>query len=441
MSCDLAENRRVAPPPVLITRQELSPKSMRNSLLALCAAFLVSSAFAQVPIKWSQRPVWTFDLQASPEYAARMERVRRIFRPSLPRPQLAFLNANTLAVSFCDGSWQHYPVNTPRGFFRFRTFFIDTESHALTGPNLAWPTPDDDSALLPLADGGFFVLAGGQLIRYSSDFQMQKQAPVPADPGNEGEEFETINGIVTKIADWKATEDPEEKVVTLMHSVWQKRTTYFWIDPESLRVLGVTNNKGDKRRYAVELSKTPTPRVVGSFSPERMRHGAILPASEAVIYNAWGQPMIPYKDGSWQRFCSAFQVASWAYAASEDKFFVRYSRNRRVRYALVNSDCRVLLDLPGINNGEVDATSLSGNRIAISDRRFGSTSFFSRAMQAELSIRVWDLDPPGEILKLTLSQRETGAVVRGMDDFGMAISPDGKLLAVLVDSTLMLYAI
>jgi len=369
--------------------------------------------------------------------------MRKIFGPRLPRPQLAFLDANTLAVSFCDGSWGDYPVNTPRGFFHFRSFFIDTQNHALTGPTLSWPTPDDDSVLLPLADGGFIVLAGGQLVHYSSDFQMQKQAPVPADPENEGEEFETLNGRVNQIADWKAEEDPGEKVVTLTHYVWQKGTTYFWIDPESLRTLGVTSNNADKRRYAVALSRTPTPHVVGSFSPERMRHGAILPASEAVIYNAWGQPMIAYEDGSWQRFCSAFQVASWATFASEDKFFVSYGRNRKVRNALVNSDCRVLLDLPGIYNGEVDATSLSGNRIAISERRLGGMSLFTSAISATLTIRLWDLslDPPREIQKLTFSQKKTGTVVRGMDDFAVAISPNGKLLAVLVGSTLMLYAI
>lgn len=417
---------------------------MKKGLLLTVGFLLLGRmSLAQVRQIVGPKPVWTFDLQASPEYAARMERMRKTFGPRLPRPQLAFLNANTLAVSFCDGSWQDYPVNSPRGFFHFRTFFIDTKNHTLTGPTLSWPTPDDDSVLLPLAEGGFFVLAGKQLVRYSADFKVQKQGQVPPDPMNPAEqEFEPYRDVVVnKIADWKAKEDPDEKVVTLTHYVWRKGTTYFWIDPESLRVLGVTNNKGDKRRFAVELSKTPTPGVVGSFSPEKMRHGAILPASEAVIYNGWGQPMIAYEDGSWQRFCSAFQVSSRATFAGEDKFFVGYARNRKVRNALVNSDCRVLLDLPGIYNGEVDATSLFGNRVAISERRLGGTSFFSRAMGVELSIRVWDLDPAGEILKLTLSQTETGAVVRGMDDFGMAISPDGKLLAVVVDSTLMLYAI
>lgn len=413
----------------------------KRLLLTVGFLLLGRMSLAQVRQISGPKPVWTFDLQASPEYAARIERMRKVFRPSLPRPQLAFLNAKTLAVSFCDGSWQDYLANTSREFFHFRTFFIDTEEHALTGPNLAWPTPDDDSALLPLADGGFFVLAGGQLIRYSSDFQLRKQTPVPAHPENEGEEFETLNGRVNQIAHWNAKEDPEEKIVTLTHYVWQKGTTYFWIDPESLRVLGATSNNTDKRRYAVALSRTPSPQVIGSFNPERMRTGAILPASEAVIYNAWGQPMIAYEDGSWQKFCSTFQISSSATFASDDKFFVHYSRDGKVRNALVNSDCRVLLDLPGINNGEVDATSLSGNRIAISERRFGGTSFFSRGMRAELKIRVWDLEPAGEVLKLTFSQEETGAVVHEVDDFGVAISPDGKLLAILVDSTLMLYVI
>jgi len=224
-------------PRVLPTQPEFGPKSMRNSLLALCAAFLVSSALAQVPIKWSQKPVWTFDLQRSSLCAARMERVRKV-GPRLPRPQLAFLSANTLAVSFADGSWQDYPVNTPRGLFHFRTFFIDTDKHAPRGPTLSWPTPDDDSVLLPLSHGGFIILAGKQLVRYSSDFQVQKEAHVPANPMNATEEeFEPYHdAVVYQIAHWRAQEDPEQQIVTLTHSV-RDNTTYFWINPDSLSVV------------------------------------------------------------------------------------------------------------------------------------------------------------------------------------------------------------
>ncbi|MGB6526312.1 MAG: hypothetical protein WA765_17075 [Candidatus Acidiferrum sp.] len=386
-----------------------------------------------MPIKWSQKPVWTFDLQRSSLYAVRMERVRQV-GPRLPRPQLAFLNANTLAVSFADGSWQDYTVNTPRGLFHFRTFFIDTEKHALTGPTLSWPTPDDDSVLLPLAHGGFIILAGEQLVRYSSDFQVQKEAHVPPDPMNATEEeFEPYHdAAVYQIAHWRAQEDPQEQVVTLIHSV-RENMSYFWLNPDSLSVVGYANN--------IDL---PPTRTVGSFAPERMQHhGSILSASQAVTYNGRGYTMIAYDDGSWQPFCSSIEPFSQAIFASEDKLLAKYSIHKEVRYALVDNRCRVLLDLPGINNGEVDATSLSGNRIAISERSLGRTSLFTRAMPAELRIRLWDLnlDPPREIQKLAFSQKETGSEVRGMDDFAVALSPDGKLLAVLIDSTLMFYAI
>lgn len=431
MSRDVAENRRVAPSPVLTTRQGLSPKSIRNALLTLCAAFLVSSASAQVPIKWSQKPVWTFDLQRSSLYAARMERVRKV-GPRLPRPQLAFLNANTLAVSFADGSWQDYPANTPRGLFHFRTFFIDTDKHALTGPTLSWPTPDDDSVLLPLAHGGFIILAGRQLVRYSSDFQVQKEAHVPADPMNATEEeFEPYHdAAVYQIAHWRAQEDPEQQIVTLIHSV-RANMTYFWINPDSLGVVGSANS-----------SDVPPLRASGSFTQETMQHhGSILSASRAVISGTWAYPTVAYDDGSWQPFCPTLEPFSQATFASEDNLFAKYSNHKEIRYALVDNHCRVLLDLPGSNNGEVDARSLSEKRIAISERSPLYTSLFSRAITAKLNIRVWDFDPPREILKLSFSQKKTGNVVTGMDDFAVALSPDGRLLAVLIDSTLMLYAI
>lgn len=362
-----------------------------------------------------------------------MERVKKI-GPRLPRPQLAFLNANTIAVSFADGSWQDYPVNTPRGLFHFRTFFIDEEKHALTGPTLSWPTPDDDSVLLPLAHGGFIILAGRQLVRYSSDFQVQKEAHVPADPMNATEEeFKPYHdAVVYQIAHWRAQEDPKQPIVTLTHSV-RENMTYFWINPDSLSVVGSANN-----------SDVPPPRAIGSFTPEKMQlRGSILSASQAVVSSTWAYPTIAYDDGSWQPFCPILEPFSQATFASEDKLFAKYSNHKEVRYALVDNHCRVLLDLPGINNGEVDARSLSGNRIAISERSFGDTSLFTGAMVAKLSIRVWDLDldPPREILKLGFSQKKTGSVVTGMDDFAVALSQDGKLLAVLIGTTLMVYAI
>lgn len=337
----------------------------------------------------------------------------------------------SFATSSTGISQRDHPVNTPRGLFHFRTFFIDTEKHALTGPTLSWPTPDDDSVLLPLAHGGFIILAGKQLISYSSDFQVQKEAHVPADPMNREEEFEPYHdAVVNQIEHWKAEEDPRQKIVTLIHSV-RDNTTYFWINLDSLSVVGSANS-----------SDAPPLRASGSFTQEKMQHhGIILSAARAVISGAWAYPTVAYDDGSWQFFCPTLEPFSQATFASEDNLFAKYSNHKEIRYALVDNDCRVLLDLPGINNGEVDARSLSQDRIAISERSPLYTSLFSRAITVRLNIRTWDFDPPREILKLSFSQTKTGSVVTGMDDFAVALSPDGRMLAVLIDSTLMLYAI
>ena len=393
---------------------------------SLFAALLASVALAQEPIQSSQKPEWSFDLQNSPAYAARMERVRKAFSPHLPRPQLAFLSADTLAVSFADGSWQDYQPETPRGFFHFRAFFIDTAKSTLTGPTLSWPTPDDDSILLPLSDGGFVTLACKHLVRYSSDFSVVRQASVPADPGNEGPEFANYGSTaVYQIEYWRAQEDPKGQVVVLSH-YGPAGTSYFWISPESLSVAGMAKDRD-------------APSVAGT---KDVHAGAILPASRAIAAGPWTFPTIAYDDGAWQTFCPLVEAFSMAIFANEDKFFAEYSSHQGVRYALVDNRCRILLDLPGIySNGELGAVSRAGNRIAIGERSPLYTSVFSRAIRVKLILRIWDLDRPREIERLTLSQRKSGIVVTGMDDFAIALSPDGKTLAVLIDATLMLYSI
>lgn len=390
-----------------------------------------SHAYAQLTITSSLKPTWTIDVQQSPAYAARMERVGKILSPRLPSPQLVFINAKTIAVSFSDGSWQDYPVHAPRGLFHFRTFFIDVDKHAPTGPALSWPTPDDDAVLLPLAGRGFVILAGKQLIRYSSDIELVKQSPVPVDPHSEpGEEFEPYNdAVVYQMEHWNAQEDPDQRIITLIHSN-RHNLAYFWIDPDSLNVIGSAYTVGP-----------PSPRSLRFASTDKLHQPTIISASRAVIYNAFGQSMIVHDDGSRQPSCPSFGSFPHTTFANEDEFFIKYSTNGNVRYALTDSGCNTLLDLPGISNGEVDARDLSRKRIAITERHFGHTALSMRAMKAELRIRVWNLQPPSEVLQLTLSKEETGSIVTGMDDFAAALSPDGKSLAVLVDASLALYSI
>lgn len=409
-------------------------RATKRMLAALFVVLSASGALAQPPVQSSQKPVWTFDLEKnSPSYAARMDRLKKVFRPSLPRPQLAFLDSKTLAVSFADGSWQDYP-GTTRGLFHFRTFFIDTEKRALTGPTLSWPTPDDDSTLLPLADRGFIILAGNQLVRYSSDFSVEKQASVPADPGNEGPEFENYNAVtVYQIGHWRAQEDPKEEVVILVHS-GPDGGSYFWIDPRSLKATASSTGEGADNHISDTAGQS-----LGLSS--RISRDTILPASQAVIYNSLNRPILATAHGSQQYLCSSFEPSFQATFASDDKLFFKYLRDRKFRYALVDDQCRVLLDLPGLNNGEVDAVSSAGNRIAITERPPMRTSFLTRTVTTGLRIRVWDLDPSSEVYELSFAQGKRGSVVGGMDDFAVALSPDGKMLAVLIDATLMVYAI
>jgi hypothetical protein len=368
------------------------------------------------------KPIWTNDLLQNPVYADRVKQEDERPVRRFASPQVAFVGSKTLAISFTDDAQTIMTDLSQLRHFHFRTIFVNAEDGQFEDHELSWPTIDDDAKLLPMRDGGFVVVAGQQLYRYSAEFRLTAQTPVPPDPGNDsGGEFAYQPPYVgvRQLKHWIAEEDSSEEYIVLRHSTLQK-ISFFWLD-DRLQVLNVPilNGPIDSRGWAVRYSISDKFILQGSLIADR--------------------------SGKWQPFCPAYKNSAATFA-NNDKVFVAHNGGGNIRYALVTTGCVQLLDLPGaahsqlfyLQNGAVVARAASGNRIAISE---GSMENAMSGVIAATNIHVWDLDPAQEALNLPLvPQVKRGRIVRG-PALAAALSPDGKQVAVLLGTRLSLYAL
>jgi len=380
-----------------------------NKLLAVWMFFLSCSGCSAVRSETQLKPVWTTDLLQNSLYAARVEQEHKPPVRHWTSPELAFVGSKTLAVSFDDDEQTLMTNLDQLRHFHFRTIFVNAEDGKFKNRDLSWATIDGDSKLLPMRDGGFVVVAGERLYRYSGDFKLITHASVPPDPGNDSDgEFGTDSTIyVSQLQHWLAKEDPAEESIVLCHAA-NDHASYFWIDDESLQILnGPITSEGWSYAFSV--------------------------SGKSIIQGS----LIVDHSGKWEPFCPKYKNGAPSFV-SDNKVFIAYNQDKEVRYSLVTDGCKQLLDLPGGSSGTVDARAASGNRIAISESSLENTPL---AATFTINVRIWDLDPPREVMKLSLTPKaETGRVVMG-PAFAAALSSDGKLLAILLGSKLMLYSI
>ncbi len=385
---------------------------MRWTKVHLCTKPLLSATVclllcgcSNVLSKPAPTPLWTTDLLQNPVYAQRAKLEGKPPVYHLASPQVAFLGSDTLAVSFTDDA-QVMANLSQLLHFHFRTIFLNAKDGKFEDRELSWPTMDSDAKLLPMKDGGFVVVAGQKLYRYSSDCQLSAQASMPADPDNDsGSEFgyEPSSIIPRQLTHWTAEEDPSEEFVVLRHTT-PKEISFFWLNNRLQVLEGPIKSEGS----GVGFSASDEFILQGSFIGDRT--------------------------GKWQLLCPAYKNSVGTFV-SEDKVFVTYNRSRTTRYALATTDCTQFSDLPGAPGWRVVARAASGNRVAISEASMKDTL---SGAATTVNIHLWDTSSAQELLSFRLEpQVERGPWVRA-PALVAAFSPDGKRLAVLFGTTLSL---
>src|SRR6185312_10015191 len=98
---------------------------------------------------------------------------------------VSFLNDLKSLVSFYDDDKTSFDRSPKRN--RFHVIEVDARTGAL-GRELDFPATDDRARVLPVADGGFVVLAGTELTKFSEDFVSAGSYPTP--PGGSPNEWD-----------------------------------------------------------------------------------------------------------------------------------------------------------------------------------------------------------------------------------------------------------
>lgn len=330
-------------------------------------------------------------------------------------PQLAFIGPSMLSISFDDDA-QTLMTNVDQlRHFHFRTIFVNAEDGEFNdNHDLSWPTMDDDSKLLPMQTGGFVVVAGQHLYRYSPDFQLVRDVPAP-DASSAASEFgyKPPTKFVWQIEHWYAQEDPSEEFIILCHAT-DNVVTYFWINGDTLNVLRSQSPDPHNWSYGFSASK------------------------DALVLHSESKMFISHLGGIWEPFCPSYENAVATFVA-KDRVFVDASGTEGNRLVLVTDHCAQLMQLPAATAGsQVAARSQSGSRIAINESHMENTL---HGVIFTVGLHVWDVVQAEEILSFSLRPKpQSGQIVRG-PAFAAALSPDGKLLAILLGSKLMLYSV
>jgi hypothetical protein len=142
------------------------------TVLALVLTFRSHAVFAQSPMK-----LWSIDLATDKDFHKRTG----VPEVSLNPPSVNFLNEAQILCDFYDEEKIGFnPSLTPRGY---HVLEINAQSGAF-GRKLDFQSLDDRSRALPVADGGFVVLAGAELKKFSSTFIPGPSYPTPIESLN-----------------------------------------------------------------------------------------------------------------------------------------------------------------------------------------------------------------------------------------------------------------
>jgi hypothetical protein len=388
-----------------------------NRLSCVRMLFLFCFGYASLLPQSAPKTIWTTDLLQNPLYAARVELAEEPPVQKWVSPQLAFIDSDTLAVSFDDDEQTPVTNLSQLRHFHFRTIFMNAEDGHFENRGLSWPTMDGDSKLLPVHDGGFVVVAGQKLFRYSAGFELLKEAVVPSESNSpSGSEFGYAppTRYVWQKEHWYAEEDPSQEFIILCHAT-TKDVTYFWVNGDTLELIR-SQGLADPQKWSYHFSTS----------------------KDALILNSGPKMFISRLGGSWQPFCPSYENAV-ATVVGKDRVFLDASAQTGNHILLVTDDCTTLMQFSVTAAlARVTTRSASGNRIAISQSYMENTV---AGVVFTYDVRVWNLYPAQEILNFTLTPKaRTGSVVHN-PAFAAALSPDGKLLAVLLGSRLMLYSI
>jgi hypothetical protein len=355
--------------------------------LCLRIAALILASVHSIPAA-CQNPAksWSVDLTTNPDFRQRASVSEVLLKP----PEVEFLRDGQIICGFYDG--EEVGFDPAPGKNRFHVLEIDG-STGIIGRELGFPSFDDDAKMLPVADGGFVVLAGDELAKFDRGFTLQASYTTPH------------GGTIRNPDLWFMTSVAKGEGIALYHRRWTDGDDHhevIWLRGSDLSFI---------RRQEVE----------GGYA------GLFTASSDRYIPNTPGDSVC---EGCIARFLSDQElfVDRPAGFAANRRYEIQTTIGKRIAGGR-------------LEGGAYDFNlSASSDRLVFLQWHYVGRGFFYVTQFPSVAGKVTVLDwkRNKRVAEIECSE-PTQNPSAGFTESAMAISPDGGRLAVLLHHTLTVY--
>ena len=364
-------------------RKSGTPLALRTFYVAFILALAIRVAIGSVR---PPQKLWSVDLSKDPDFGKRLS----MLEVSLGAPSINFLSNSQIICDFYDGEEGGYNLSMPPS--GYHVLEIDANSGAF-GRKLDFQPVDNYSRALPTDDGGFVVFTGKELKKFDNGFASGVIYPTPR---------EQIGDALDR---WLVDVAPSLQTILLYyHRPRDPQGRWTWIRTKDLT-------------------------VIASFQSS-LTAGIHASDSGAIFDGVGNQQLLSAEKAA--VICARCN----AYFLSKDLLFVDKEKSYTIETTAGENRRKGNLGF----GGEKLARAAHSPRFAYVTGGFVGWGFPIQTHFNKIAgkIRVWDWNTNKEIAEIDVNEH-AGNPSAGLSQMALALSPDGKYLAVLFHHTLSLY--
>ena len=350
--------------------------------IVVLLAFRGTIALAQAPER-----LWSIDLFQNKDFEKRLG-VSELF---LDSPSLGFLNDSQIICDFYDLPQPGYKLTAHLP--GYHVLEISTKDGTL-GRELDFQPIDDQSRALPIEDGGFVVFTGRDLIKFSSEFVRGNSYSIGRDQAGDS------------MGRWLVDIAPSLQTILLYHLPAEVDAPgrWTWL---STKDFSVVKSLQSSRATIVKTSDSAA--ILNSFADRRLLN-APSPTPICIRCNAY------------------FITDDLLFVDREESYFIQTVDGVRRAAGRLNIQA---LDF---------ARAAHAPRVAFLTGRYGGWGFPLKShfntLNGKFIVLDWNTNKRVGEIELAEPVENPSA---GFNQTALALSPDGKYLAVLLHHTLSLY--
>jgi hypothetical protein len=333
------------------------------------------------------KAVWSMDLYADSDFQKR----KNIEEVSLYPPFIHFLNDSQLICDFYNSEIGGFDLSTP---LDYHVLEIDVHNGA-PGRKLDFQAVDDKSRALPVADGGFVVFTGKELRHFTNTF-------VPGASYSTPREQSGVN-----LDHLFADVSPTGRTVLLYHHRPEElQSQWTWLNTTDFSIL-----KSIRGPFTRTVQASDAAAIFGGINDSRL----LSEGQETVICTGCN---------------SHFLTNDLMFLDEEHWYSIKSTAGKKL----------------GTGNLDIEASNFaraaSATRFAYATGHYVGSGFPIQTKFESLTGKVmvvdWATNKP--VAEIDINE-PAGNPSAGLRQMAFALSPDGKLLAVILHHTLTLYSL